>query len=89
MTITVRLKEREERLLRQACRRLNRSQSEIVREAIVRFARLEQEMPTVAERMSKYIGSIDSGRGDLSVDSHRKAREAIVRRHETRRRRTD
>lgn len=89
MTLTVRLGAEEERVLREAVRIQGRSQSEIVREAIVRHVKgcLESARQGAQERLGPWLGCVDSGGMDLSVESGRKYRELM--RHRLREARPD
>lgn len=83
MTLTVRLKAKQERLLREAVRRLKQTQSQFVREAIMRYAAqcLSPGGATAADRLKNSIGVCDSGGLNLSVDTGARFRAVLKRGH--------
>lgn len=68
MTLSIRLRSQEERMLKRAASELKRSLSDIVREAIMRFAqeRLDRPAQTAAQRLLPWTGIVDSGGMNLS-----------------------
>ena len=86
MTLTVRLKKEHERLLRQAARALGRTRSDIVREAIARYAAhcVESSGLTALERLAPWIGCVKGGARDLSVNTGEGFRRILRQRNERR-----
>lgn len=74
MILTLRLKAEQERLMRRASKKLNRSRSQFVREAIARYAEAALSQPglTAAERLRPWIAAHDSGGLNLSEGTGRK-----------------
>lgn len=87
MTLTVRLKREEEKLLGEAIRRLGRSRSDLVREALVEYLnkRLDVYRRPASERLAPWIGCVNGGNRDLSVDTGRKFTEMLLRKYRGRR----
>jgi hypothetical protein len=80
--LTVRLDAREKRLLDETHKRLGVSYSQIVRDAIIRYAnqsKKESEM-TLADRWAPYIGKFDSGGLNLSERTGDKVRKQFEER---------
>lgn len=78
----VRLGARERRLLDETQRRLKTSRSDVVREAIVRYAaqtKKESEM-TAAERLAPWIGKYGGGDKNLSERTGHKVRAILLER---------
>ena len=88
MIISFRLKQEQERRLKQAARRAKRSRSEFVREAIARYADqcLETSKETAAERLAPWIGKYDSGGMNLSENTSQKFLKILQQKQRARRR---
>lgn len=75
MTITVRMDQKTEKLLRRLSRsRGGANRSELIREAVRLLAEREEALKgtTAYDRLKDLVGSADSGGLNLSEDSHRK-----------------
>lgn len=85
--LTVRLKAEEERILKKIASELKRSQSDIVREAIMRYAKEKLQGPagSAADRLKPWTGIVDSGGMDLSTRTGRKFAELLEQRKRDRR----
>ncbi len=85
MLMSVRLDRDTEALLARLARRTGRSRSALVRGAIRRLAQEESgrgasELPTFAERIAPYVGSVNSGGLQLSERSGERVREILLQR---------
>jgi predicted DNA-binding protein len=69
MTLSVRLDEKTKRQLSRYARERGVSQSEIVREAIDALLNRPAKGMTLYDRMKDVIGTVHSGRGDLSQNT--------------------
>ncbi len=71
MTISVRLNEETKRLLAKLARSRRTSRSEVVRQAIRALAHNERgaQEPSLYDRLKGIIGSVHSGRSDLSQNT--------------------
>ena len=87
MTLTVRLGLQEERMLKRAACELKRSLSDIVREAIVRYAgeTLDSPAQTAAQRLQPWTGIVDSGGMNLSRRTGRRFADLLEGRRGERR----
>lgn len=83
--ITVRLGPEEERLLQRAMLRLDKSRSEVVREAIARYAEhcLQGDEKPAADRLGQWIGVLDSHGMRLSERTGSKFKELLKERRES------
>ena len=85
MLISVRLDRDTKASLARLAGRTGRSRSALVRDAIRRFAQEESgrgalELPTFAERLAPYVGSVNSGGLQLSERSGERVREILLQR---------
>lgn len=82
-TISVRLDDATDALLRQICAQTQRSQTEVVKAAIAVFAERSDQPPTQSAAELDLIGCFDSGVGDLGRHHAQHLRDKLA----TRRRR--
>lgn len=78
MTVSVRLPSRTEKLLREAQKRLGKTKSAVITEAIEQFC--EKALgggATLYDRVSHLVGSVHSGVGTLSQNAGRQMRERL------------
>jgi len=90
LLITVRLDRDTEASLSRLAGRTGRSRSALVRDAIRRLAEEEpaparSAVPTFAERIAPYVGSVDTGGGQLSERSGERVRQILGERAGSRR----
>ena len=80
MTLSVRLDDKTKRRLSRYAKARGVSQSEVVRQAIDALlnGRAAHEGTTVYEKMKHLIGSVHSGRSDLSQNTGEKFYEMLV-----------
>ena len=80
MTLSVRLNEKTKRQLSRYAKARGVSQSEVVRQAIDALlnGRAARDGTTVYEKMKHVIGSVHSGRSDLSQNTGEKFYEMLV-----------
>lgn len=83
--MTVRLGPEEERLLQRAMLRLEKSRSEVVREAIAHYAEqcLRRDGMPAADRLGQWLGVLDSHGMDLSERTGSKFKKLLKERHES------
>lgn len=74
MTITVRMDDETEKLLRRLSRSRGANKSALIREAVRLLAEQEEasKAATAYDRLKDLIGAVDSGGLNLSEDSHSK-----------------
>jgi predicted transcriptional regulator len=81
MPFSVRFDPDTEALIRRLARTRGKSRSSIVREAVTRYAAEEDDQTTLYERIKPSIGTIRSGRSDLSHHTGRKVAELLRERY--------
>jgi predicted DNA-binding protein len=86
MTLSVRLDDETKKLLSRMARARRTSRSEIVRQAIHAFANEDSASNEVSvyDRMKHVIGSVHSGRGDLSENTGEKFFQIVLEKHRRR-----
>jgi Tfp pilus assembly protein FimT len=84
--LTLRIGARERRLLDELQAKLKLSRSELVREAIVRYASLKESEAdmTVAEKWAPWIGIIKGGTPIPAREHKKRYAEALAKKHERR-----
>lgn len=80
MPFSVRFDPQTEALIEQLARTRGKSRSSVVREAVARYAAEEDEQTTLYERIEPFIGTVRSGRSDLSQHTGRKVAELLRKR---------
>lgn len=86
MTVSVRLDEKTKRRLSRYAKERRVSQSEIVRQAIDDFLNrgAASDETSLYEKMKHVIGSVQSGRGDLSENTGEKFYQIVLEKHRRR-----
>jgi len=89
MTLSVRLDDDTRRLLSRLASARRTSRSEIVRQAIHAFANEDapSDKLSVYDRMKHVIGSVHSGRSDLSENTSEKFYQIVLEKHRRRQKR--
>ena len=87
MPFSVRFDPDTEALIERLARTRGTSRSSVVREAVARYAAGEDPKTTAYERLAPYIGTLRSGRRDLSQHTGRKVAELLKKRQAARARR--
>lgn len=77
MPFSVRFDPETEALVERLARTRGKSRSSVVREAVARYAAEEEDQTTLYDRIKPYIGTIRSGRSDLSQQTGRKVAELL------------
>jgi predicted transcriptional regulator len=86
MPFSVRFDPETEALIERLARTRGQTRSSVVREAVARYAAEEDDQTTLYDRIKPYIGTIRSGRSDLSQHTGRKVAELLRKRHTARQR---
>lgn len=84
MPTSVRLDTESEALLKRLARESGRTKSEVIREALHRYAEEQAEMPaqgTVHERLKPWIGIAKGGPANLASEHSRLFREYVRKKH--------
>lgn len=87
MPFSIRFDPETEALVQRLARTRGKSRSSVVREAVVRYAAEEDTQSTAYERLAPYIGTLQSGRTDLSQHTGRKFTELLKKKQAARARR--
>ena len=89
MPFSIRLDPETEAKIRRLTATTGRSKSDVVREAVARFAANDGGDASAAgsafERLKPFIGVVGTGGANLSTNTHAKYRAALERKHRARR----
>ena len=88
MPFSLRLDPETESRIRRLCTLTGRSKSQVVREAVARYAPEDEPPPTdesTFARMKPYIGVVRTGGRDYSTDTHHKYRALLEEKRRARR----
>jgi hypothetical protein len=89
MPFSLRLDPDTEARIRKLTAATGRSKSDVVREAVARYASDREAPPAPGEsafdRLKPFIGTIRTGGANYSTETHRKFRELVRRKHRARR----
>ncbi|HRE55655.1 MAG TPA: ribbon-helix-helix protein, CopG family [Candidatus Competibacter sp.] len=80
-TISVRLDDATDTLLRQLCAQTEQSQTEVIKTAIAALAERDEPTPAEAAAALELIGCFDSGAGDLGRHHARHLRARLQANH--------
>jgi predicted DNA-binding protein len=82
---TVRLDIKAETALKRLSVRQGQTRSEVIREAITRLAEEEGEPRSAYQRLEAFVGTVDSGGKQLSMETGKRLSELLKERSDTRR----
>lgn len=90
MPFSIRFDRETEKRLRRLSVETGRSRGWLVREAVAHYAAAHEQADgptatTAYDRLKRYIGAVDSGGANYSVDTHEKYRESLLKKYRAKR----